>query len=136
MAGFVKLNRDLLEWTWADDIVTFGVYTKFLLLAAWKETEYHGVKLERGELMTSQSEIAKDCGLTRQQVRTVLERLKATNKVTVRRNGKNSIIKVIDYDCEADSNHIDNHKSTTYQPNCNQTTLLKEMAMLQQMVDF
>ncbi len=123
MAGFVKLHRELLEWTWANDIVTFGVYTKFLLMAAWKETEYHGVKLERGELLTNQSEIAKECGLTRQQVRTVLDRLKATNKITTRRNGKNSIIKVIDYDCETDSNHIDNHISTTCQPDCNQTTL-------------
>lgn len=65
MAGFVKLNRDLLDWAWADDIVTFGVYAKFLLLAAWKDTEYHGVKLERGELLTNQSEIAQQSGLSR-----------------------------------------------------------------------
>lgn len=126
MAGFVKLNRDLLEWTWADDIVTFGVYTKFLLLAAWKETVYHGIKLERGELLTNQSEIAQQSGLSRQQVRTVLDRLKATNKITIRREGKNSVITLIGYDCEADSNHIDNRTLTTCQPDCNQTTLLKE----------
>lgn len=123
MAGFVKLNRDLLEWAWADDIVTFGVYAKFLLLAAWKDTEYHGVKLERGELLTNQSEIAQQSGLSRQQVRTVLDRLKATNKITIRREGKNSVIAVVDYDCEADNNHIENHTSTTYQPDCNQTSL-------------
>ncbi len=73
--------------------------------------------------MTNQSEIAKECGLTRQQVRTVLDRLKATNKITTRRNGKNSIIKMIGYDYETDSNHIENHISTTCQPDCNQTTL-------------
>lgn len=123
MAGFVKLNRDLLEWAWADDIVTFGIYTKFLLLAAWKETEYHGIKLGRGELLTNQSEIAQQSGLSRQQVRTVLERLKATNKITIRRVGKNSVIKVVDYDCETDGNHIDNRTSTTFQPDCNQTSL-------------
>lgn len=126
MAGFVKLNRDLLEWAWADDIVTFGVYAKFLLLAAWKETEYHGVKLERGEILTNQSEIAQQSGLSRQQVRTVLDRLKATNKITTRREGKNSVIKVIAYDCETDSNHIGNHTSTTCQPDCNQTSLLRK----------
>lgn len=126
MAGFVKLNRDLLEWTWADDIVTFGVYAKFLLLAAWKETKYHGVKLERGEILTNQTEISKNCGLTRQQVRTVLDRLKATNKITIRREGKNSIVKVIDYACETGSNHVNNQLSTTCQPDCNQTSLLKE----------
>lgn len=126
MAGFVKLNRDLLEWAWADDIVTFGVYAKFLLLAAWKETEYHGVKLERGEILTNQTEISKNCGLTRQQVRTVLDRLKVTKKITIRREGKNSIVKVIDYACETGSNHVDNQLSTTCQPDCNQTSLLKK----------
>lgn len=126
MAGFVKLNRDLLEWAWADDIITFGVYAKFLLLAAWKDTEYHGVKLERGELLTNQSEIAQQSGLSRQQVRTVLDRLKATNKITIKREGKNSIVKVIDYACETDGNHIDNRISTTCQPDCNQTSLLSK----------
>lgn len=126
MAGFVKLNRDLLDWAWADDIVTFGVYAKFLLLAAWKDTEYHGVKLERGELLTNQSEIAQQSGLSRQQVRTVLDRLKATNKITIKREGKNSIVKVIDYSCETDGNHIDNRTSTTCQPDCNQTSLLSK----------
>jgi len=126
MAGFVKLNRDLLDWAWADDIVTFGVYAKFLLLAAWKDTEYHGVKLERGELLTNQSEIAQQSGLSRQQVRTVLDRLKATNKITIKREGKNSIVKVIDYACETDGNHIDNRTSTTCQPDCNQTSLLSK----------
>ena len=77
-------NRDLLEWAWADDIVTFGVYTKFLLLAAWKETEYHGVNLERGELLTNQTEISKDCGLTRQQVRTVLLSDKARHNIKIK----------------------------------------------------
>lgn len=126
MAGFVKLNRDLLEWAWADDVVTFGVYTKFLLLAAWKETEYHGIKLERGELLTNQSEIAQQSGLSRQQVRTVLDRLKSTSKITIRREGKNSVIKVVDYDCETDGNHIDNRILTTSQPDCNQTSLLSK----------
>lgn len=126
MAGFVKLNRDLLEWAWADDIVTFGIYAKFLLLAAWKDTEYHGVKLERGELLTNQSEIAQQSGLSRQQVRTVLDRLKATNKITIRREGKNSVISLVGYDCETDCNHIENQKLTTCQPDCNQTSLLSK----------
>lgn len=126
MAGFVKVNRDLLEWTWADDIVTFGIYTKFLLLAAWKDTEYHGVKLERGELLTNQSEIAQQSGLSRQQVRTVLNRLKATNKITIRQSGRNSIIAMLDYDCETDFNQIDNRLSTTCQPDSNQTSLLSK----------
>lgn len=126
MAGFVKLNRSLLEWAWADDAVTLGMYAKLLLLAAWKDTEYHGVKLERGELLTNQSEIAQQSGLSRQQVRTVLDRLKSTNKITIRREGKNSIVKVIDCDCETDGNHINNHTSTTCQPDSNQTSLLSK----------
>lgn len=126
MAGFVKLNRDLLEWAWSDNAVTFGVYAKFLLLAAWKEIEYHGVRLKRGELLTNQSEIAQQTGLSRQQVRTVLDRLKATNKITIKQSGRNSIITMLDYDCETDFNQIDNRFSTTCQPDSNQTSLLKE----------
>lgn len=131
--GYIQIDRELLRWSWADDVITFGVYVKFLMMAVWKDTEYHGITLKRGELPITQSEISATTNLTRQQTRTVLNRLRTAQKLTTRQVGKISIITLIDYDVDAGGNHIsttyqplDNQVSTTFQPDSNQPSLLNK----------
>ena len=121
--GFIKLPNDLTEWAWFDDNNTLAVYVRLVLGANWKDREYKNVHLKRGQIVTTIPQIAEQSGLTIQQVRTVIDRLKSTGKITVERTSKFSIITLIEYECDAVSNSQDNRQITDeQQTNNSQTT--------------
>lgn len=80
--GFVQLSDDLSSWEWFDDRNTVYVYIRLLLGASWGEKDYKGVHLQRGQLIISQREFADKCGISRQELRTILDRLIKTHKIT------------------------------------------------------
>lgn len=82
MAGFVKLNRDLLEWAWYGDNDTLAVYVRLLMGAAWRDFKHQNITLKRGQIVTSVRKIAMENGITERHARTILDRLKSTHKVT------------------------------------------------------
>lgn len=110
--GFVKLPDDLTRWAWFDDNNTLCVYVRLLLAAAWEPREYKNVRLERGQLMTSLAEVATNNNITIQQTRNILKRLETTNRITIEATRKYSIITLIDYDLNFQSN-IQNNKQKT-----------------------
>lgn len=110
--GFVKLPSNLSEWAWYCDNNTLGVYIRLLIGAAWRDTDYKNVHLKRGQIVTTIPKIAEQCGVTIQQTRTILSRLKSTGKITVENTSKFSIITLIDYDCDVGNNSQDNSLST------------------------
>lgn len=96
--GFVKLPRTMLEWGWLDDGNTLKVYIVLLLSANWKDGEWHGIKVKRGQLITSYPKLAEKCSMSVQEIRTVLNRLKSTGDITVQTTSKFSIITVNNYE--------------------------------------
>lgn len=128
--GYIKLNRNLPHWQWYGDDNTLLVLVRLTLQAAWRDTEYQGVALIRGQVVTTQQEIMDQNHITKQQARTILDRLKSTGKITVERTSKFSIITLLDYDCFFENNTRNNiqitHKQHTEQHTNNTPTLLKE----------
>ncbi len=130
--GFVKLSDDLISWAWINDPKTVYIYVHLLLGAAWCETDYRNVHLERGQIAISQRDFAEKCGVSRQELRTILDRLISTHKIAQTSTNKISIITLLEYDCatqipthNATTNQpISNPQSTQYQPNNNPPTLL------------
>ncbi len=117
--GFVKFPSNLDEWAWFNDNNTLAVYIRLMLGAAWKNREYKTVHLNRGQIATTLPQIAEQSNLTVQQVRTILDRLKATGKITVERTSNFSIITLVEYDCDVVSNSQDNRLSTDEQQTFN-----------------
>lgn len=97
--GFVQLSDDLSSWEWFNDKNTVYVYIRLLLGASWGERDYRGVHLQRGQIVISQREFANKCGISRQELRTILDRLIATHKITQTSTHKFSLITVVEYDC-------------------------------------
>lgn len=128
--GYIKLNRNLPHWQWYGDNNTLLVLVRLTLQAAWRDTQYQGVALKRGQVVTTQQEIMNQNHITKQQARTILDRLKSTGKITVERTAKFSVITLLDYDCFFDNNTQDNiqitHEQHTEQQTDNTPTLLKE----------
>ena len=96
--GYIKLYRQMLDWGWYDDTNTKVVFLHLLLTANFKDTEWHGIQLKRGDVVTSRRSLAEDLKLSERSVRTALEHLKKTHEVTIKTYFKFSIISIQNYD--------------------------------------
>lgn len=96
--GFVQLHRKLLDWEWYDDHNTFRLFITCLLLANWREKKWRGETIARGSFITSQPHLAQITGLSVQNIRTSLDRLKSTGELTVKTTSKYSLVTVSNYE--------------------------------------
>lgn len=96
--GFITLHRKLLEWEWWDDHNTTRLFIYLLLKANHKDNQWQGIVIHRGELVTSHPKLSKNTGLSVQNIRTSLNRLKSTRELTVKKTNKYSIISITNYD--------------------------------------
>jgi len=120
--GWVKLYRSLLDWEWYDDINTKVLFIHLLLKANHKERAYKGMLIKRGELVTGRIVLSAELGLTEQQIRTSLNKLKSTNEITIKTTNKNSVVSIVNYDLYQD---IENDQPTE-QPTGNQRITNKQ----------
>ena len=95
--GYIKLYRSLLEGGWYDDINTKVVFLHLLLTANFKDGEWHGIQVKRGDVITSISSLSKQLGLSESKVRTALNHLKSTGEITGSSHGKFRIISIKNY---------------------------------------
>lgn len=126
--GFVKLSNSLPDWAWYYDNNTLAVYIRLLMGAVWQDTGYQNVILKRGQAAATIPKIAAQSGLTIQQTRTVLNRLKSTGKITVENTSKFSIITLIDYNCDVETNSRSNSLSTDEQHTINRQSTDEQQA--------
>lgn len=94
MPRFVGVNREIVKWEWHDDAYTMNLMLHLLVLSADEPTEYHGVKLEVGQLITTREELSKLLGQSVQKIRTGLQRLKNCGIITSKTTNKFTIITV------------------------------------------
>jgi len=114
--GWIKLHRSLLDWEWYDDINVMRVFLHCLLMANHKDRKYRGAVVERGSFLTGRDALASQTGLTVQQIRTSLNKLKSTNELTIKSSKQGTVIQVVSYDKYQEVTN----ESTTHQPDSNQ----------------
>ena len=120
--GFIKIYRSLLGWEWYKNPNTKIVFLHLLLNANWEETSYRGHKIPRGSLVCGRKKLAKDLGLSEQEIRTALTHLKSTNEITIHPTNKFSVITIVNwekfqgYDSKINQqvNQQNDRQSTTY----------------------
>ena len=95
---YIKLDRNILSWGWYTDVKTKAVFIHIILKANVKESEFLGVTVKRGQLVTSYPSLARQLNLSIKSVRTALNHLKATGEVAVKIYPKFSLISVVNYD--------------------------------------
>ena len=110
--GYIKLNRSMLQWEWYDNIYTTSVFLYILLNANWKDEEWHGKTIKRGQFVTSIRKIAKALKISIQHTRTALTNLQTTHEITLEPTNKYTIITVVAWD----KYQVDNTQLNT-QPN-------------------
>lgn len=120
MAGWVKLHRSLLDWEWYDDANTCRLFIHLLLRANHKPKNWRGISIDTGQLLTGRKALAEQTGLSEQQVRTSLDKLKSTNEITIKSTSRNSLITLVCWESYQQNNQEDNQQITKYQPTDNQ----------------
>lgn len=125
--GGIFLHRKIIDWEWYKDVNTFKVFIHCLLNANFKDGRFMGTLVPRGSFITSRRQLAKKTGLTEQEVKTALKRLKSTHEITQQTTHSWSLITVVKYDYYQNgfkktnpvSNPISNHQVTHDQPTVN-----------------
>ena len=130
--GWVKLHRKLKNWRWYKDQPTKALFLHLLLEAEW-------VGENRGQVVTTESELEKETGLSRQQIRTAMKHLqstkeitkKVTNDITNKVTNKKTVITIENYsfyqgeevEPNQEVNQQDEIELTNEQPTSNQSTI-------------
>jgi len=114
--GWIKLHRQILEWEWYEDINCFRLFTHLLLKANHKEKRYKGIVVKAGQIVTSRDLLAQETGLSSQQIRTAITKLKSTNEITSVTSSQGTIIEVVNYE----KYQLSTNETTEEQPTSNQ----------------
>lgn len=118
--GWVKIHRKILEWEWYEDKNTTRLFIHLLLKANHKDKEWRGIVIKRGESLTGRMILSVETGLSEQQVRTSLKKLKLTNEITVKTTNRYSIITINNYSSHQEDNRQPNQQITNKEPTDNQ----------------
>ena len=129
--SFIKIHRKMLDWEWYDNPNTKILFWHLLLIANWKETSWHGIKLYPGEVIRTNENLSNELNLSIQQIKASLNNLKTTHEITCRKVGKIRVITIKNWGAYQGSNlktnRITTQKPTASQPNDNlMTTADKE----------
>ena len=130
--GFIKLHRQLIEWEWYDDANTFRLFIHFLLKANFKDKNWRGITVKKGSFITGYDKLSRELKLTKQQIRTGINKLKSTGEITHQSCNKYSIVTLVKYGDYQDRELIEvgklTHKAThEQQSNNNQITPTKNV---------
>ena len=114
--GWIKIYRSLLYWEWADVPEMVALWVRLIIRATHEDTQWHGVTISRGQIVTTTAKLAAESGLSPQQVRTCLDRLKASNQINTQTTNKYTIITICKYEAYQET------ETTEQQTNGKQTT--------------
>ena len=114
--GWIKLHRQILEWEWYSDNNCFRLFLHLLLKANHKEKRFKGIELKVGSIVTSRDLLARETGLSSQQIRTALNKLISTNEITSETSSQGTILQIVSYEkYQVATNEITNEQPTSNQ---------------------
>ena len=124
--GYIKLYRKMTEWEWYTDIPVRILFEHCLLKANHKSNKWRGQVIEAGSFITSYEKLSSETGLTVQQVRTALKKLKSTSELTYTSTSQYSIISIKNWvDYQEDNKQINKPITNEQQTNNKRVTTNK-----------
>lgn len=96
--SYIKISRRLLDWEWFQDSNMVHLFIYILLQANFKDGNWQGSEVKRGQYITGRKSLSRATGISERTIRTCLQKLEATNEVTIEPTSKWSIITVVKYD--------------------------------------
>ena len=97
MNGYILIHRKLLNWQWYKDSNTLHLFIDLLLDANYEDSKVGFQIIKRGQCLTSLKRIHENTGLTYQQIRTSLSKLKKSGEINKQTTNRYSIITINKY---------------------------------------
>ena len=116
----------MLQWEWFDNSNIVSVFLFCLLKANHRSEKWHGVEIEKGQFITSYEKVAHSTGLTIQNVRTALNKLKSTHELTYQTTRQYTIITIKNWNSYQAINTRTNKQLTNNQQTTNNKQEYKE----------
>lgn len=95
---WISIHRKFKDWQWYKNTNVKTLFLHLLLKANFKDNYWKDVLVKRGQTATSIEHLAEETGLTVQQTRTALSKLKSTHEITIKTTSKYSLITIEKYD--------------------------------------
>lgn len=131
--GWIKIHRSMLEWEWYSDLPCRVLFMHLLLKANYKKTRFQGHEIPKGSAVVGLNSLSEDTGLTKQQIRTALKKLKNTQEINTQTTSKFTIVSILKWEDYQESNtqttqeqHTCNTRATTSKEGNNTTTVIGE----------
>ena len=80
--GFIKMYRDIWQESWAKNSCTVHLFFWLATNVNVEDNECEGLKIQRGQLLTSIRSLSKQTGISEQSIRTALKQLCLTHHIT------------------------------------------------------
>ena len=125
MEGWISLHRKILDWEWYSDANTFRLFIHLLLQANHEDKKWKGQTINKGQLITSLEHLSNQLNLSKQQIRTSINKLKSTHEITVKSTNKFTLITIEKYseyqNIQKENNTLNNTQSNIEITNKQQT---------------
>ena len=82
MEWFIQLHKKICDWEWYTHIPTKVLFFHILLKCNFKEAKWRGKVVKPWEFITSIEHLSLETWLSRQQIRTAIQKLKETGEIT------------------------------------------------------
>ena len=97
--GFIKIDRQILEWRYHDCYYAFTIWMHILLLANWTDGYFKGNPIKRGELVTSINNLMLVTGIKSDNtIRKWLKVFESEDMISLKSTNKYTHIHIVNYD--------------------------------------
>lgn len=125
--SWFKIYRKIIDWEWFSCPYTLKVFIYLLSVANYKKKNWRGLELQPGDVITGRKQLALSLDMSEQKIRTILERLKSTNEITIKTSPQGSVIHIVRYAMyQISTNESTNEQPTNNQQTTNEQPLLKK----------
>ena len=111
--GGINIMRSIMEWEWYQDHKTLALFLHCLLKANWRDKKWKGTTIPAGSFITSSDKLATELGLSRQNIRTCLDKLKKSKNLTIKSTNKYTMLTICNYEDYQGRKTYDKPKSTS-----------------------
>jgi hypothetical protein len=119
MNGYIIIDKRILDWTWYKSTNERTIFIHLLITANYENKTWRGIKVNRGQLITSYKSLSNQTGLSLTSCRTSLMNLKLTGEITSQSTNRFTIITICKYDDY--QNKYGSTNKPTNKPNGKQT---------------
>lgn len=98
MNGYITIDKKIIDWEWYKSHNEMILFIHLLLICNYESKTWRGIKIKRGQLVTSYQSLSTQTGLSIRSVRTAINNLVSTGELTSKPTNLYSLVTICKYD--------------------------------------